>query len=120
MIVKRTKHSFSILNIFPYNIGHLMIVPNRHVAAIENLNDNELLDLMKLQNEMIKVMKRRLRPQGFNLGVNMGRFGGAGVRGHIHLHIVPRWVGDTNFIPMIAKTKVISMSLKMLYDRMTK
>ena len=119
LIVERTKYSFAVLNLYPYNNGHILIVPKRHVAEFEKLNDQESLDLIKLQNEILKRLKVRLKPNGFNLGVNIGKAGGAGVPGHLHIHIVPRWVGDTNFMPVVGKTKVISESLKSLYDRLT-
>ena len=114
-IVKRTRHSFAVLNLFPYNNGHVLIIPKRHLADFEKLTEVELLDLVKLQNEILGRLKERLKPHGFNLGVNLGSVGGAGVVGHLHVHVVPRWSGDTNFMPVIAKTKVISESLKSLY-----
>ena len=117
LIVKRTKYAFAVLNLYPYNNGHLLIVSKKHVSDFEGLTDSETLDLTKLQNEMILRLKKRLKPHGFNLGVNLGATGGAGVVGHLHIHIVPRWTGDTNFMPVVGKTKVISESLRSLYDR---
>ena len=119
LIVRRNSHAFAILNLYPYNNGHIMVVPNRHVNQFDKLKDNELLGLMKLQNEIIVLLEERLKPHGFNVGVNLGRVGGAGIIGHIHIHILPRWLGDTNFMPLIAKTKVISESLASLYTRLT-
>ena len=118
LVVRRTKHSFAILNLYPYNNGHVLVLPKKHTAGFETLKEAELLDLMKLQNEMIHKLKKRLRPHGFNLGANLGVAAGAGVKGHLHLHVVPRWLGDTNFMPVIGKTKVISESLKSLYERL--
>jgi ATP adenylyltransferase len=116
-IVERTKHSFSVLNLFPYNNGHVLVVPRRHVADIEKLRAGELADLMSL----VIVTKRRLegilKPHGFNIGINCGEAAGAGVPGHIHIHIVPRWNADTNFMPIFSDTKVISDSLETLYQR---
>ncbi len=119
MIVKRTKHAFAILNLFPYNNGHVMVVPKKHVKDLSRLTNQELLDVMKLQNEMVELLQKRLKPHGFNIGINIGRIAGAGILGHVHIHIVPRWLGDTNFMPMTAKTKVISESLISLYQRLT-
>ena len=119
LVVKRTKYSFAILNLFPYNNGHVLIVPKKHTPDFEVLSDTELLDLVRLQNDLIGRLKTRLKPHGFNLGTNLGVAGGAGVKNHLHLHIVPRWMGDTNFMPVVGKTKVISESLKSLYERLT-
>ncbi len=119
LIVKRSKYGFAILNLYPYNNGHLMVIPNRHVAGFEQLTDNEMLNIFKLQSEMVALLKHRLKPHGLNVGVNLGRAAGAGVAGHLHIHIVPRWVGDTNFMPMIGRSKVISESLVSLYARLS-
>ncbi len=117
-IVRRSKHAFAILNIYPYNNGHVMVVPKKHVKELGALTDQELLDVVKLQNDVVRLLQKRLKPHGFNLGVNMGRVAGAGILGHVHIHIVPRWMGDTNFMPMVAKTKVLSESLESLYQRL--
>ncbi|NQT22029.1 MAG: HIT domain-containing protein [Candidatus Omnitrophica bacterium] len=114
-IVHRSKYSFSILNRYPYNNGHLMIAPFRHVRSLELLNDKELLDLMKLLNKTKKLLDKKLKPDGYNIGANLGKIGGAGFEGHVHIHIVPRWAGDTNFMPVLGNTKVISESLDALY-----
>jgi len=115
LVLKRTKHSFSILNRYPYNNAHIMIAPYRHVKSLELLRDEELLDIVKLLNYTKKKIEKLLKPEGFNIGVNLGRIAGAGIPGHVHIHIVPRWGGDTNFMPAIANTKVISASLKESY-----
>ena len=120
LILKRTPHSFSVLNLYPYNNGHLMVVPKKHVATLDRLTETEQLDLLKLVNDTVKLLKRSLNPRGMNLGINMGRIGGAGVPGHIHIHLVPRWAGDTNFMPVTGNTKVISESLKSVYERLKK
>ncbi|MDP8230133.1 MAG: HIT domain-containing protein [Candidatus Gorgyraea atricola] len=114
-VVKRSKHSFAILNIYPYNNGHVMVSPYRHVKDIKGLSDAELLDTMKLVKDMQRLLEKKLKPHGFNIGINTGKVGGAGYRGHIHIHIVPRWDGDTNFMPIIANTKVLPQSLKELH-----
>ncbi|MFA5147597.1 MAG: HIT domain-containing protein [Candidatus Omnitrophota bacterium] len=114
-IIERSKYSFSILNIYPYNNGHLMIVPFRHVNSLTKLTDAELLDMLRLLNKTQRMLEKALKPDGFNIGVNIGRSAGAGVRGHVHMHIVPRWNGDVNFMPIFASSKVISQSLDSLY-----
>ena len=117
-IVRRRAYAFALLNLYPYNNGHLMICPNRHVGRFETLSEKELVDIMRLQNEMLALLQKRMKPHGFNVGVNLGRAAGAGVVGHLHIHVVPRWIGDTNFMPMIGKTKVISESLSSVYARL--
>lgn len=96
-----------------------MIIPKRHVSDFTQLHEREVLDFMRLQNEMFKLIISELEPHGLNLGANLGKAAGAGVLGHLHLHMVPRWNGDTNFMPMIGRTKVISESLDSLYRRLT-
>ncbi|WP_297535620.1 HIT domain-containing protein [Thermococcus sp.] len=120
LILYRGKHAFVIMNNYPYNPGHVMVAPYRHVANWEELTDEELLEIMKLTQLMIKAIKRAMNPDGFNLGVNLGRVAGAGIDSHVHLHIVPRWNGDTNFMPVIADTKVIPESLEEAYDELKK
>ncbi|MBI3999999.1 MAG: HIT domain-containing protein, partial [Candidatus Omnitrophica bacterium] len=117
-VLRRTSHSFAVLNLFPYNNGHVMVIPSRHVSALEKLNDQELLDLMHLTNQVIARLQKVMKPRGMNLGINMGYIGGAGVPGHLHIHVVPRWLGDTNFMPIVGNTKVISESLKSVYQRL--
>ncbi|MBI4845790.1 MAG: HIT domain-containing protein [Candidatus Omnitrophica bacterium] len=114
-IVARRKHGFAILNIFPYNNGHVLVAPFRHINALDKLSFDEQADLMQLTVEIINILKKKLKPQGFNVGINLGKVAGAGIINHIHIHIVPRWAADTNFFPVIAKTKVISQSLDELY-----
>lgn len=114
-IFARSRHACAMLNIFPYNNGHCMVAPYRHVRSLHLLSDGELLDLMRLVNRVQRLLEKTLRPQGFNIGVNIGAVGGAGFAGHVHVHIVPRWKGDTNFMPVTAGTKVISASLKAMY-----
>jgi len=98
------------LNRFPYNVGHAMIIPYRHIENVEELNSKEAAEVFQLLNLCISVLKNVLKPTGFNIGVNIGKAAGAGEQ-HLHLHIVPRWVGDTNFMPVVANTRVLSESL---------
>ncbi len=120
LILYRGEHSFIIMNNYPYNPGHVMIAPYRHVGKWEDLTDDELLEIMELSQLMIKALKKAMNPHGFNMGVNLGRVAGAGIDDHVHLHIVPRWNGDTNFMPVIADTKVIPESLEEAYDELKK
>ncbi|HNV86305.1 MAG TPA: HIT domain-containing protein [Candidatus Omnitrophota bacterium] len=120
LIVSKTRHSFCILNLYPYNAGHLMIVPRRHVKDLEELNRAERADLMDLFIRMKQVSRKALNAHGFNAGINFGRVAGAGLVGHVHIHLVPRWEGDTNFMPIATDTKVVSASLGALYDCLTK
>tara|TARA_B100000315_G_C14215630_1_gene424128 strand:- start:46 stop:516 length:471 start_codon:yes stop_codon:yes gene_type:complete len=110
-VLKRTDHSFSILNLYPYNNAHVMVAPNRHVKTLELLNDVELLDLFKLVNGTKLKIDKFLKPAGYNIGLNVGRVAGAGFPGHTHIHVVPRWRGDANFMPIIGNAKIISYSL---------
>lgn len=114
-ILRRSAYSFSMLNLFPYNNGHVMVAPYRHVKSLELLTDFELVDMMKLVNKTKADIDKKLKPHGYNIGINIGRVGGAGFAGHVHIHIVPRWNGDTNFMPISADTKVVSESLDAMH-----
>ena len=116
-ILKRSRYSFSLLNIYPYNNGHVMIAPYKHISEFDRLSKDELLDLIFLTQESKKIIDEVLKPEGYNIGANIGKISGAGFEGHFHIHIVPRWQGDTNFMPVISSTKVISESLDSLYNR---
>ncbi|WP_022671024.1 HIT family protein [Hippea alviniae] len=118
LVLFRSKHSFIIMNLYPYNAGHLMVVPNRHISNPIELTEEEQLDMFKLTNKCIEILKKVMNPDGFNLGMNLGRSAGAGIDDHIHIHIVPRWNGDTNFMPILSDTKVISESLKETYKKL--
>jgi ATP adenylyltransferase len=118
-VIEVRKLSFSILNIFPYNNGHLMILPKRHVGELSGLKPAELLDMMTLLQDTEQVLRKVLRPHAFNVGLNLGRVAGAGITEHLHFHIVPRWAGDTNFMPLFGGAKVISESLGSLRTRLT-
>jgi ATP adenylyltransferase len=117
-ILYRGKTAFIILNIFPYSNGHLMVVPYRHLGELEGLEDEELGELMSLVKKSAGLLKKALNPQGFNIGLNMGRVAGAGIEDHIHIHVIPRWEGDTNFLPLIGETKVIPELLKDTYKKL--
>jgi len=110
-IIFKTKKSICLLNIYPYNNGHLLVSPLRHIADIDLMNEEEILDMFKCLKRAKGLLQKVLKPQGYNIGFNLSRCAGAGITGHLHLHIVPRWVGDTNFMPVIGNTKVISQSL---------
>lgn len=114
-IIKKSKFSFALLNKYPYNNGHVMVTPYRHVKDLKKLRGEELLDIIKLVNEMQRLLEKKLRPHGFNIGINIGKAGGAGYKDHVHIHIVPRWEGDTNFMPVIGNTKIVPQSLGELY-----
>ena len=117
-IVDRTEHSFAMLNLYPYNNGHVMVAPFRHVRSLELLNDTELTDLMRLVNKTKRLLDRKMKPHGYNIGLNIGKVGGAGFDGHMHIHIVPRWTGDANFMLTLANTKVMPESLEDTYTRL--
>ena len=119
-IVKRSRHSFAMLNIYPYNNGHIMVSPFRHAKDLKTLNDEELLDIIKLTRDMQALLEKKLKPHGFNIGINTGKVAGAGYKDHLHIHIVPRWKGDTNFMPAVSDTKVMPESLKELYKILIK
>ena len=114
-IIERSAHSFSMLNLYPYNNGHIMAAPFRHVKDLQSLTNIELSDLMRLVQRSVRKLEKTLKPHGFNVGLNMGKVSGAGFAGHIHVHIVPRWTGDTNFMPVTAGTKIVSESLDAMY-----
>ncbi len=117
-IVWRGKHCFVIMNRYPYNSGHMMIVPYRQVARFDELTDAELMDMMKATRRAIRALEKEMRPEGFNFGANFGRASGAGVNDHIHFHIVPRWNGDTNFMPVLTDTKVISEDMRVTLEKL--
>lgn len=118
-VLKRTPLNFAVLNLYPYNNGHVLILPKRHVDSVEKLNDQEKLDWLALYEEVKKVIQKKMKPNGFNLGINLGRAAGAGIPHHLHLHIVPRWKGDINFMPVISEIKIISESLDSVYQVLT-
>jgi len=120
LVVWRGKFVFVVMNKFPYNSGHLMIVPFKHTAEFGKLTGPEHIELMSVTNRCLRALKKTSSPQGFNLGANLGRIAGAGIKDHIHFHVVPRWNGDTNFMPTIADTKLVSEDLRVLRRRLKK
>jgi ATP adenylyltransferase len=118
LILTRGAQAFIILNRFPYNPGHLMVAPFRHVGEYEELSDEEILDGEHLIQRSIRALKEEMQPHGFNLGANLGRVAGAGIPGHLHWHVVPRWGGDTNFMPVVGETKVLPELLDETRDRL--
>jgi len=118
LILHRGRHAFVILNAFPYNPGHVMVTPFRHVGGLGELSPEERLEIMDLLALSHDVIEAEMHPQGANVGVNLGRTAGAGILGHIHVHIVPRWNGDTNFMPVIGQTKVIPEGLTETYRKL--
>ncbi len=117
-IIHRGAKCFAMLNLYPYNNGHLMVSPYRHTGRMEELTDEEMLEMMQIVRRSVRVLNDLLKPDGFNMGINAGEAAGAGFGDHIHMHVVPRWVQDTNFMPVIADTRVLSESLDSNYIRM--
>ena len=116
LVLWRTEKSVVVLNRFPYNNGHLLIAPIRHIPDLEQAEDAELLEMTKLVRETQKALSLTIKPHGFNIGMNFGRCAGAGLPEHMHIHVVPRWDGDTNFMSVCSETRVISQSLAELYQ----
>jgi ATP adenylyltransferase len=119
-ILFRGKYVFIIMNIYPYNNGHLMVAPYKHTASIEDINSEQGEEFFSVVKLGIKALEIGLKPDGFNIGMNIGRVAGAGIEDHIHMHIVPRWNGDTNFMPIFSNTKVLSVSLDETYNLLRK
>ena len=118
LVLARGELALVILNRHPYNNGHLMIAPNGHLANLEELPAATATDLMALTQRSLRVLRQALSPEGFNLGINAGKIAGAGVADHVHQHVVPRWDGDTNFMPVVADTKVLNESLAASYQQL--
>jgi len=117
-ILRRGEHGFVLLNSFPYNPGHVMVAPFRHTGDLEGLDPGELLDLDQLLQESIRALREEMAPHGFNVGMNLGRVAGAGIPDHLHWHVVPRWGGDTNFMPVVGQTRVLPELLDETYRRL--
>ena len=115
LILVRRRHAFIIMNLYPYNTGHVMVVPNRHVSSFSPLSVQELCELSLLVETSLNALNEAFHPHGFNVGINIGRTAGAGIEEHIHIHIVPRWNGDTNFMPVIGGVKVIPQDVRETY-----
>src|ERR1043165_6814583 len=118
LVVTRRKTAFLMMNRYPYSVGHLMAVPYKKTAELSSLGENEIVDLWNLVVHAQALLRTVALAQGFNVGLNLGECAGAGVVDHLHIHIVPRWNGDTNFMPVIAGTKTISEGLRALYDKL--
>ena len=118
LILYRGKTCFVIMNLFPYNNGHLMIVPYRKVDTMVDLDGNELTEIMKVSKDSMNIINKHLKANGFNFGLNIGKCAGAGIDDHLHFHIIPRWDGDNNFMPAIGNTKVIVQGLLDTYDQL--
>lgn len=116
LILYRSNHAFIIMNLYPYNNGHLMIVPYQHAQDLDGLADDLLTELITLTRKAQNIMKQVFAAQGFNIGINVGKAAGAGIDEHIHIHIVPRWAGDTNFMPVLGDIKVIPQHIWAAYD----
>lgn len=117
-VLYRGTHSYIVLNAFPYNPGHLMVTPYRHTGDLEALAPAEAAELMSLATDAMRALRQTAAPHGFNLGMNLGNVAGAGIAAHVHLHVVPRWGGDTNFLPIIGQTKVLPELLAETYERL--
>jgi ATP adenylyltransferase len=118
LVLHRAKHAFVILNRYPYTTGHMMIVPFHHRASLEDLEPEVLAEMMVLAARALVVLRRAYGAKAFNVGANIGEAAGAGVVGHVHMHVLPRWPGDTNFMTTMAETRVIPASLESTYDRL--
>lgn len=116
-IIHRGETCFAIMNLYPYTAGHMMIIPFRHTNIFESLTEQEALEMHNMITKAVKVLKCVMNPQGFNIGMNLGESAGAGVAGHLHVHIVPRWTGDNNFMPVLADTRVLSDAVENTYKR---
>jgi len=118
-VVLRSGQALTVLNRYPYNNGHLLIAPRLHKSRLQDLTDSEHLACMQEANRLVTLLEERIKAQGFNLGLNLGHIAGAGIPGHLHWHIVPRWTGDNNFMPTLAGTHVIPQSLEALWEILT-
>jgi ATP adenylyltransferase len=119
-VIERGTRCLTLLNAFPYTPGHVMVAPHRHVGSLEELADDELLELMQLARSAVGALRAAMAPGGYNVGLNLGTVAGAGIADHLHLHVVPRWQGDTSFMPLLADTHVIPQALTATRDVLTK
>jgi ATP adenylyltransferase len=118
LVLWRGKHCFLVMNLYPYNSGHMMVVPHRHTSDMGALTPDENAEIMSTASRAMKALKKVSAPQGFNFGANLGRAAGAGIDKHIHFHIVPRWTGDTNFMPVLADVKMISEDMRSTWKKL--
>lgn len=120
LILHRGKHCFVILNRYPYNSGHLMVVPYFHTPTFDGLSDEILFDIIKTVDKSVRILKDVLNPDGFNMGLNFGKVAGAGMESHMHMHVVPRWTGDTDSMPIIAETRIMPEHLEKTYNKLVR
>ena len=120
LILKRTPHAVIFLNRYPYNAGHILIMPKKHIGSLEKLSIKERSELMELINSSIEIMKKTLQAEGVNVGLNLGKAAGTSIPSHLHFHVLPRWIGDTNFLPALGNTKQISFDIHEVYRDMKK
>jgi ATP adenylyltransferase len=120
LVLWSTPHSIVIINRYPYTNGHLLVAPRAHKAELEELSADEQLDLTAVTIHAVSLLKRAISPQGFNVGINLGRCAGAGLPGHLHQHVVPRWNGDTNFMSVVGEIRVVPQAMSQLYDELVK
>jgi ATP adenylyltransferase len=118
LVVYRGEHAVIMLNLYPYNSGHLMVIPLAHVESLEGLDAATQLEVMELVSRSLTALRKLYSPDGFNIGVNIGSAAGAGICEHVHIHVVPRWDGDTNFMPVFASTRVVPEMLNVTYDKL--
>ena len=118
LVLERTPTTIAVMNLYPYGSGHLMVAPTRHVASYEDLSDDENVDIARAQLRALKAIRAAYSPDGVNVGANLGRAAGAGVPGHLHVHLLPRWNGDTNFMTTVAEVRVLPESLEAGYDKL--
>lgn len=118
LLLYRGKYNLVMMNLYPYNPGHLMVAPYRHINRLDMLNDEEMLEHFRLVDRCVTVLREAMNPDGFNIGLNLGKVAGAGIEDHIHTHIVPRWNGDTNFMPVISDTRVVPEALDATYAKL--
>ena len=118
LILLRGKTAFVILNAFPYSPGHLLVAPYRHSGEMDDLSEQEMLEMFELTRRCRRLLDKTLRAEGFNIGLNLGKIAGAGLPDHLHIHIVPRWTGDTNFMPILADTRVMPEAMKEVYQKL--
>jgi len=118
LVLERTEHTITVMNLFPYGSGHLMVAPVRHIASVEDLDDEEAVALTHAQTRAVRAVRSAYSPDGINLGANIGRAAGAGVPNHLHVHVLPRWAGDTNFMTSIGEARVLPESLRDGYQKL--
>jgi ATP adenylyltransferase len=119
LLVHRASGAIVLLNKFPYNSGHLMVAPLAHVGSLADLDDEQSLAVMRLVRRSLRVLQSAMGPEGFNVGANLGKVAGAGIADHVHVHVVPRWNGDTNFMPVLAEVKVVNEHLERTWEKLS-